>query len=184
MRRKTLKKAVLCAFFLALGLTLPFLTGQIRSVGNMLLPMHIPVFLCGLICGGPWGAAVGFILPLFRSALFGMPPLYPEAVSMAFELAVYAGASGLLYGRVFRRRMGGLYASLIAAMVAGRLVWGAVKALLLGFGGKAFTLQMFVAGAFINALPGIAVQLILIPGVMTALHLVEKKTPIKSANGR
>ena len=184
MKNKTVKKTVFCAFFLAVGLVLPFLTGQIRSVGNMLLPMHIPVFLCGLLCGWHWGVTVGFILPLFRSALFGMPPIYPEAVSMAFELAVYAGAAGFLYGSVFRRTLGGLYASLVISMVAGRVVWGVVKALLLGLGGQAFTLKMFTAGAFLNAFPGIAVQLILIPAIMVALGAVKKKRPEKLQNRR
>ena len=41
---------------------------------------------------------------------------------------------------------------------------------LLGFGGKAFTAQAFLAGALLNAVPGIIVQLVLIPAVMAALQ--------------
>ena len=85
---KNLKNMTLAALFLALGLVLPFFTGQIPQIGSMLLPMHIPVFLCGLICGWQYGAAVGFVVPLMRSVLFGMPPLFPTATAMAFELQI------------------------------------------------------------------------------------------------
>lgn len=73
--KKSIKNLTISAVFLAVGLVLPFFTGQIPAIGNMLLPMHIPVFLCGLICGWQYGAAVGFILPLFRSLLFSAPPI-------------------------------------------------------------------------------------------------------------
>ena len=91
-----IKNLSLAAMFLGLGLMLPFLTGQIPAVGSMLLPMHIPVFLCGLICGWQYGLAVGFIVPLLRSMLFSMPPMYPTAVSMAAELATYGFVIGIL----------------------------------------------------------------------------------------
>ena len=84
---------------MAIGLLLPFLTGQIQQIGNMLLPMHLPVFLCALICGWQYGVAVGFVLPLLRYLLFGMPPIFPVGVAMAFELATYALVAGLVYSR-------------------------------------------------------------------------------------
>ena len=96
-RENYAKKIVLCAMFLAAGMVLPFFTGQIPQIGSMLLPMHIPVFLCGLICGGKYGAMVGFVLPLMRSAIFVMPPMYPTAAAMAFELAAYGFIVGFLY---------------------------------------------------------------------------------------
>ena len=77
--------------YLAIALALPFITGQIPEIGAMLCPMHIPALLCGFLCGWPWGAAVGFIAPLLRGALFGMPVLFPTGTAMAFELAVYGG---------------------------------------------------------------------------------------------
>lgn len=156
--------------FIALGLVLPFLTGQIPQFGNMMLPMHIPVFLCGLICGWKYGAAVGFILPLMRSMVFGMPKLFPSACSMAFELATYGLVAGLLYGISHWQCIRALYRSIIVAMVAGRAVWGVVQTILLGMTGGHFTWQMFMAGAFLNAIPGIIIQLTLIPAVMMALH--------------
>ncbi len=166
---QTTKHITLTAMFLALGLVLPFLTGQIPQVGNMLLPMHLPVFLCGLICGWGYGAGVGFLLPLLRYVLFGMPPLFPTGVAMAFELMTYGLVAGLLYSRSKWQCVIALYRSLIAAMLAGRLVWGGVQMALLYIDGSGFTWQMFMAGAFFNAVPGIVVQLVLIPAVMVAL---------------
>ncbi len=167
---KQLKTMTLSAMFLALGLVLPFFTGQIPQIGSMLLPMHIPVFLCGLICGWQYGAAVGFIVPLLRSVLFGMPPLFPTALSMAFELMTYGLVVGLLYSISRWQCIRALYRCLLLAMLAGRVVWGVVQAVLLGLSGNALTMQVFMASAFLNAIPGIVVQLILIPVVMVALN--------------
>jgi uridine kinase/predicted membrane protein len=157
-----LKNLTLSAMFTAMGLLLPFLTGQIPEIGSMLLPMHIPALLCGIFCGPLWGGAVGFIMPLLRSAVFGMPPLFPTATAMAFELAAYAAIIGVCY-RVFRKTLFGLYSSLIIAMLGGRAVWGIVTAILLNGTGKAFTFAAFIAGGFTNAVPGIILQLFLIP---------------------
>ncbi len=176
MKNKKLFNLILTALFLGIGLVLPFVTGQIQKIGNMLLPMHIPVLLCGFICGPQFGILVGFVLPLMRSALFGMPVMYPDAVSMAFELAAYGFISGFLFGRTKRRGILSLYGSLVAAMLGGRIVWGIARSILLGL--DAFTFKMFIAGAFANAVPGIVLQLVLIPAVMFALdktHLTDKK---------
>mgnify|MGYP000369900716 CR=1 FL=1 len=83
----TTRSLVLAALFLALAFVLPMITGHVPQVGNMLCPMHFPILLCGFVLGGPWGLAVGFIAPLVRSVLFGMPPMFPIAIAMAFELA-------------------------------------------------------------------------------------------------
>ena len=169
MKHTSLKKLVLSAMFLAIGLVLPFFIGQIPAIGKMLLPMHIPVLLCGLICGWQWGLGVGFVLPLLRSLLFSFPAMYPNAVGMAFELAAYGLVIGLLYAHSRWQCVKALYKCLIPAMVAGRLVWGAVMVVLMGLGGSAFTWQLFIGGAVLNALPGIALQLVLIPAVMVLL---------------
>lgn len=168
--RKNIKNLTLTAMFLAIGLVLPFVTGQIPQIGNMLLPMHIPVFLCGLICGWQYGAIVGFILPLVRYAIFGMPILFPTGIAMSFELMTYGLVAGLLYGISRWQCVIALYRSILAAMLAGRAVWGFVQLILLGISGDGFTWQMFMAGAFLNAIPGIIVQLALIPAVMVALN--------------
>ena len=169
--REALRKLTLSAMFIAIGLVLPFFTGQIQQIGNMLLPMHIPVLLCGLVCGWQYGAVVGFLLPLMRSLLFGMPPLYPVAAAMAVELCVYGFSIGLLYGLFKKQNLLTVYAALIPAMLLGRAAWALAQTVLLGMDGKAFTLQAFLAGAFLNAIPGILLQIILIPAVMSTLHL-------------
>ncbi len=169
MNRNTTKNLSLAGMFLAIGLLLPFLTGQIPQIGNMLLPMHLPVLLCGLICGWKYGLAVGFILPLLRYALFGMPPIMPTGLAMAFELATYGLVVGLLYSRSKWQCVVALYKCIITAMILGRVVWGVAQVLLLGIGGEVFSFQMFIAGAFVNAIPGIIIQLVLIPVIMVAL---------------
>lgn len=181
--QKTTKKLTLSAMFMALGMVLPFLTGQIQQIGNMLLPMHLPVFLCGLICGWKYGMVVGFILPLLRSATFGMPVLYPMALAMAFELATYGLVAGMLYERSRWKCVRALYRSLIAAMLAGRIVWGIAEIVLLGISGSTFTWQMFLSGALLNAIPGIVIQLILIPGIMLALNKTGM-VPLKERAGQ
>lgn len=166
---KTTKKLTLSAMFLAIGMVLPFLTGQIPQVGNMMLPMHIPVLLCGLICGWQYGAVLGFILPLVRYLVFGMPVLFPTGTAMAFELMTYGLVIGLIYSFSRWKCIISLYRALIGAMIAGRIVWAAAQMILLGVSGGTFTMKMFLAGAFFNAVPGIIIQLVLIPTVMVAL---------------
>lgn len=163
-----LHKMILAALFLALAYVMPFVTGQIPEIGAALCPLHIPVLLCGFICGWPWGLAVGFIAPLFRSLTLGMPPLFPTAVCMAFELAAYGATVGLAY-RSLPRKTSSIYASLLVAMLVGRLVWGAAMLTCMGINGSVFTFTAFVAGAFTNAVPGIIVQLVLIPVLVMIL---------------
>jgi len=160
-----IKKMVLSAFLLAIGLILPFITGQVPVLGNMLLPMHIPVLICGFWCGWQYGLGVGFILPLLRSLLFGMPVLFPTAVAMSVELAVYGMCTGLFYKKL-GRGWKGLYLSLAGAMVAGRVVWGMASIILYRLAGGAFTWKVFLAQGVTNALPGIVLQLILIPALV------------------
>ncbi len=169
MRRTTTYTLVLSAFFVALGLVMPFLTGQIPAIGSKLLPMHIPVLLCGFVLGGPAGLVVGFIVPLFRSLLFGMPPMFPTALAMAFELATYGLLTGLLY-RLLPKKPIHVLTTLILSMIGGRIVWGVVSFVLLRLSGSAFTWKIFVAGAFVNALPGIILQIVLIPLIVLALQ--------------
>lgn len=164
------KTMVLAALFLALGMVLPFLTMQVKEIGDTLLPMHLPVMLCGYLCGGWYGLAVGAALPFLRSVCFGMPnPLFPRAVWMAAELAAYGAATGFLYKGIFKKKV---YASLISAMVIGRIVYGVVKWALQVASGNTFALKMFITGAVVDALPGIALQLVLVP---VLVKLLEKR---------
>lgn len=160
---------VCSAICLALCLVLPFLTGQIQQIGNALCPMHIPVLLCGFLCGPVYAAAVGAIAPLLRFALFGMPPIFPIGAAMCFELAAYGAISGLLYRRLPRRRSS-IYVALIAAMLGGRVLWGIVRVIFSGVTGSAFTWKAFMTGAFLTAIPGIIVHIALIPVIVMALE--------------
>ena len=174
---KNIKFLVLSALFLALGIVLPFLTGQIPDIGSMLLPMHIPVLLCGFLCNWPYGLAVGFITPLLRSLLFGMPPMFPKAVAMAFELAAYGALAGLFYRLLPLKNTARIYLSLIGAMLGGRIVYGLVCIPLMGIAKVPYSFAIFFASAFTEALPGIVMQLLLIPTLLLALqkaHLIEE----------
>lgn len=168
MKRKSLIQMVLSALFLALGLVLPFLTMQVPQIGSMLCPMHIPVLLCGFICGSPWGLAVGFIVPLLRSVWLGMPPIY-TAIAMAFELAAYGFFSGFFH-RILPKKKGFLWVSLVLSMIVGRVIWGAVSIFIYGLQEQAFSWKIFVASGFTNALPGIVLQLVLIPVLLLVLE--------------
>ncbi len=172
MRNKHLRKLVLSAMFLAIGMVLPSLTMQIKEIGDTLLPMHLPVMLCGLICGPWYGFGIGFMLPFLRSVTFGMPPLYPNAVWMALELAAYGCVIGLVYLLFKKKNTLAVYVSLITAMIAGRVVWGIAKAVLMGLGGKPFTFLMFITGGFVDAFLGIIIQLVLIPVIMKIVDKV------------
>ena len=154
---------------LALAYVLPFLTGQIPEIGSMLCPMHLPVLLCGFFCGWKWGLGVGLCAPLLRSLTLGMPPFFPTALCMAFELAVYGALTGLLH-KIFPKKKLCVYASLLSAMVAGRLVWGAAMYIFMGIKGGAFTLNAFLAGAVFNAIPGIILQIVLVPVIVILLE--------------
>jgi len=157
-------KLVLSGLLLAIGLILPIIFHNFAIAGSVFLPMHIPVLLTGFICGWKYGSAVGIIVPILSSVLTGRPPMFPMAVGMAFELLTY----GLVTGILSRRK--NIYATLISAMVAGRIVLGIANAVLIGFfTNDSYTWSMFISGAFVTALPGIIIQLILIPIILTAL---------------
>lgn len=180
---KKLKKLVWSAFFLALGLILPFFTGQIQEIGNKLLPMHIPVLLCGFLCGWKYGLLVGFILPLFRSVLFGMPVL-SNAITMAFELATYGAVIGVMYKHL-KNSKAKIYLSLFAAMLAGRIVWGLASVIIYGVCSAEFSWQIFIGSALFNAIPGIITQIILIPMLMLTFEktgVVDVHEPINKKN--
>lgn len=131
--------------------------------------MHIPVLLCGFLSSGPLAAIVGLIAPVLRSFLFTMPPLYPTAVAMSFELATYGFVSGMLYSRL-PKKTSNIYVSLLTAMLCGRIVWGIARTLMAFMSNSAFTWSLFMSGAFINAIPGIICHIALIPLIVIALQ--------------
>ena len=163
-----IRRMVCAAVCLALCMVLPSLIGHIPQIGSAISPMHIPVLLAGFLCGPWWAMAVGAVAPLLRFALFGMPPIFPTGVAMCFELAAYGLVSGLLYARLPKKTVN-IYVSLVAAMLAGRVIWGVVRVALSGVAGEPFTWAAFMAGAFINAVPGIIIHILLIPVIVLAL---------------
>lgn len=174
-KKNNLVKMVLAAICLALALVLPLITGQLQQIGNALCPMHIPVLLCGFICGPVYGLVIGFIAPLLRFLIFSMPPIMPIGISMSFELAVYGLMAGIMYNCLPKKKPY-IYVSLITAMLTGRVVWGIARAVLYGMGKAPFGFQAFVAGAFTNAIPGIIIQIILIPILIMTFEKVTKNS--------
>ena len=159
---KSVLRMTISALCLAIAYVLPFLTGQIPEIGSMLLPMHIPILICGFICGWKWGLGVGFIAPLLRSLTLGMPPLFPTAVCMAFELAAYGFISGIMH-RLLPKKKYYIYASLLTSMIVGRILWGIVMVICMGIKGGVFTFGAFIAASVTNAIPGIIIQIVLVP---------------------
>lgn len=161
------RRLILAALCVSLGVVLPLAFHSVANAGSILLPMHIPVLLCGLICGWPFGLACGILTPLLSSLITGMPPM-AFLPSMLVELAVYGLVSGLLMRAIKTKKLAlDLYLSLLGAMLAGRLVFGLLNALI--FRAGSYTLPAWISAAFITALPGIAIQLLVLPALILAL---------------
>ena len=175
-RRKALFNTVFSALFLALAYLIPLLTGQVQSINAMFCPMHIPIFLCGAICGWQWGLAVGIIAPISRSLILGMPLFFPTAVCMAFELAAYGLVFGLMY-KLLPKKIINIYISLFAAMVVGRLARGIAEFSCMGLSGKTFELSAFLSGVVLYSVPGIILQFLLVP--LTVILAERLKTRIE-----
>ena len=173
-RNQSLYRLLITAILLALGMVLPFLTGQIPSIGQLISPLHIPAFICGLTCGWGWGAALGLILPILRGLIFGMPPFPAVGLPMAFELLFYGLVTGLLYP-VLRKAVKGqhiaaMLGTMIVSMVAGRIAGGVAKAVMMGLSGQGYSFAMFFASYFTGTLPGAVIHLIVCPYVVTMLE--------------
>ena len=168
MDRFSTRRLVMAALCTALGVVLPTLTHSIPNAGSVLLPMHIPVLLCGLACGWPYGLACGLMAPTLSSLITGMPgPAYLPA--MVCELAAYGLISGLSARFIHTgRRTRDIYLQLVSAMLIGRMVYGAVNALI--FRAGAYSMEIFLTAAFVTALPGILIQLLLLPTLVLALE--------------
>ncbi len=162
------KKLVFAGLCVALGVALPIAFHSIPNAGSIFLPMHIPVLLCGLICGPVYGLACGALAPLLSSLFTGMPPA-AMLPGMLCELAVYGLVSGLLIKTVKSgSRITNIYISLVGAMIAGRLVAGVLNALI--FRAGAYSLEMWLTASFVTAIPGIIAQIVVIPLIVLALE--------------
>lgn len=171
-----LKKIVSTALLVAIGIALPLAFHAIPNGGRIFLPMHIPVLLCGLICGIPYGLVCGIVTPLLSSLLTGMP-LAAMLPSMLCELAVYALASALLMRFApVKKPVARIYIALIGAMLAGRVVSGLLNWLI--FSAGTYSMHAWLMSSFVTALPGIAIQIVLIPAIVFGLQkakLIDKR---------
>jgi len=172
-RKKLITKITISTVLIALGYVLPFVTGGIKEIGNMLCPMHIPVFLGGMILGPIYGGIIGAVIPLLRSAAVGMPPLFPTAIAMSFELFTYGLVSGVIFKLLFIKRKHKIliatYISLIISMLVGRAIWGLASLILNSIVHNSFTFKAFLTDAILKAWPGIIIQLYIIPLIIFAL---------------
>lgn len=168
MKMSQVKRSILTAACIALCVVLPMAFHAIPNAGSILSPMHIPVLLCGLLCGGAYGLLCGLAGPLLSSLLTSMPPM-AYLPPMMVELAVYGLVAGILMNYIRTNKlMVDVYLSLIPAMLIGRIIAGAAKALI--FAPGAFTMAAWISSYFVTALPGIILQLVLVPAVLIALE--------------
>ncbi len=173
MKNNLVKNIVISALCIALCYILPFVTGQVPQINSIISPMHLPVLLCGIICGPFYALTVGAFAPIFRSLTLTMPQMFPTAVAMAFELAAYGLFSGIIYKKLkTNSRLKDIWAiciSLASAMILGRIVWGTVTAILTGINGEPLTLGAFFTTAFIQGLPGMISQIVIVPLLVFSL---------------
>ena len=166
MKMSAIKQMVISALCVALCVVLPIAFHVIPNAGSVFLPMHIPVLLCGLVCGWPYGLMCGVLGPLVSSVLTGMPPA-AVLPSMIVECGVYGCAAGLMMEYVRTGRLStDLYISLPTAMILGRILSGISKALIFAPG---TSLTAWATASFVTALPGILIQLIFLPAIVGAL---------------
>lgn len=173
------KRMTLAAVCIALCVVLPIAFHSIPNSGSIFLPMHIPVLICGLICSWPYGFLCGLLGPLLSSVLTGMPPA-AYLPAMMVECAVYGAAAGLVLKLVHTKKTYlDLYIALVVAMLAGRVISGIAKALIFSPG---IAMSAWVASSFVTALPGIAIQLALLPSVVYTL-MKAKVIPMRYPKG-
>ena len=175
----SIKRMTLAAVCVALCVVLPIAFHSIPDAGSVFLPMHIPVLICGMICGWPYGFLCGLMGPMLSSALTGMPPV-AYLPAMMVECGVYGLVSGVMLKHVHTKNTyADLYIALVTAMLAGRVVSGIAKALIFTPG---IALSAWVTASFVTALPGIAVQLVFLPSVVFTL-MKARVIPVRYVKG-
>lgn len=182
MNQQHLRRLTLTAVCIALGVVLPMLFHSIPKGGMIFCPMHLPVLLCGLLAGPWFGMAAGLLTPLLSHLITHMLPAGPVLTGMVIELAVYGLAAGLLFAVIKTGKIYvDLFISLILAMLAGRIVYGIVKALFFT-GGNPYGIGVWLTSSFVTCLPGIIMQLVLVPLLYFALEKA-KLAPKRSKLG-
>ena len=176
----SVKNMTLTAVCIALCVVLPIAFHSIPDAGSVFLPMHIPVLICGMICGWPYGFICGLMGPLLSSALTGMPPI-AILPAMMLECGTYGMVSGIMLELVHTKSTyGDLYISLVTAMLAGRVMSGIAKALIFMPG---MSMTAWITASFITALPGILIQLVFLPSVVLTL-MKAKIIPVRYTKGK
>jgi hypothetical protein len=174
------KRSIITAVCIALCVVLPLAFHAIENSGSILCPMHIPVLLCGLICGWPFGLLCGIAGPLLSALLTNMPPM-AYLPPMMIELAAYGAVTGLMMFLLHTKKLyADLYIGLIVSLLIGRVLAGAARALI--FAPGSYSMAAWTAGYFVTCLPGIAIQLALIPSIIFALmkaHLIPSRYPMQ-----
>lgn len=177
-KMSSVKKSIITAVCIALCYVIPLMFHGIQNTGSIFCPMHIPVFICGLICGWQYGLLCGIAGPALSSALSGMPPV-AILPSMMVELAAYGTAAGLMMKLVrTKSTYADLYISLIVAIVCGRVLAGLAKALIFARG--SYSMSAWIAGSVVTSWPGTVIQLVFIPTIVFALmksHLIPERYP-------
>jgi len=166
----TTKKLTFAGLFLALAVLIPMIFHLTGIAGQIFLPMHIPVILCGFICGKKYGLLVGAVAPLINTLILGMPVLYPIGIGMVFELAAYGFFAGWLFEKSKR-----VIPALIGAMILGRIVRIAATYLITVPFGATFIFKGILTAIFITSIWGIIIQIVLIPLVLTAYSRLSNK---------
>lgn len=170
------KKSIITAVCIALCVVLPQAFHAIPNAGSIYCPMHIPVLLCGLICGWQYGLLCGIAGPLVSALITGMPPA-AVLPGMLVECAAYGALTGLMMQLVHTKKVyPDLYISLLVAMLGGRIISGIAKALI--FSAGSYSMTAWVTGSFVTSLPGIIVHLVLIPSIVYAL-MKAKLIPVR-----
>jgi thiamine transporter ThiT len=173
-----LKKSIVTAACIALCVVLPMALHSVPGAGRIFLPVHIPVLLCGLLCGWPFGLLAGLAGPLLSSLLTGMPPS-ASLPSIMLELVTYGAVSGIGMQWVRTQKLyADLYVSLVSAMLVGRILAGVSWALI--FAPGSYSMAIWTTSFFLTSLPGMAIQLALIPSAVVALEaarLIPKRYP-------
>ena len=181
----SVKKSIICAVCIALCYVIPLFFHGIQNAGSIFCPMHIPVFMCGLICGWSYGLLCGIAGPVISSALTGMPPI-AYLPNMVTELVIYGLVAGLMIKLVHTKNTYlDLYISLVVAIVLGRIAAGIVRALIFTQG--TYSMAMWVSGYVITSWPGTLIQFIFIPSIIMALmkgRLIPERYPKLQIEGR
>ncbi len=162
------KQMVITALLIATGIVLPFAFHSIPNAGSIFLPMHIPILICGIVCGWKYGLICGALTPFLASIITGMPPMAYLPI-MLLELSVYGLVTGIIF-KVFQSKnlILNIYVALLGAMILGRITYGIMNAVYFRVG--AYSFKVWIASAFVTSLPGIIIQIIFIPTIILALN--------------